>query len=849
MEEYNKEIKLDGTSYVKFPINESLYPENGVFIDLDMEVENWSNLISSQIIGNFKSQGYGLFIEKGVPDINAFTIFDKSSGHMLYLNQEGGIISQRGLPSTFEGNQKPEKTQIGCFTVDHLGFKYIYDPANNLITKLDGNNLLVTEFSTYDSKRPNTRICCMQTNKEGVLFVMDQSEEYAPKTTESGDPIFTKIYEYDDTNNVWIEVKSLENPNDDIRHNSFVFNKDGKIITYFTTNENLMLVDSNGNTFNHFGVNLYRNKMPWFYVGSGFNVFGIDLDDNIWIVYNENHILKLDNKTGQIIFDKEFHQFEDCRPPSCPKGYVENTEMALSFTVRTINGKNEATPWIIMDASKYAIQLDSDGNVIECFNISNLIDHTSYPDIEFDKIEYAVRGDFTGFYNFKLFSEIKTVETSIMAKVAVKDEQHSLEVKTISHSTRTMESGNHRIGMIYDAPSGFFGLYIDGALVSSENIRGKIYYDPSIKPPVLIGASSGNTRSIKEELGIINAEYIKGTFRNIVITRNEPKLLTSTPPVYPITLEFDTVVPLSYKESVDMVFMLRPKGFKSSKFDLEIINSKISNKEVQEIIEEDIIEINSEVNTPNTTIREIKWKDDIILSSYPIEDFDESGESIYPEYKPHFPSDYELENATELASTTDREYYNNEVSIIFGKTDKVIMEWGIEIKTPFNRLLEPNVYKYGVFQTEKFWEVNGKIPKSFLSNIRHEDMMFGLGITPDGGKIYAMHNNEMIGDFLMDLNERDWSNHMVAFRRGVAHDYEEGESRSDVVFVVYNKSHPNVNIKKINTHIPLGTVNYMHGMIFYNKFSKWTNELTYHKVGGSNISQPDTPIFGFDVTI
>ena len=87
-------ITLDGSNYVQLPSDDALYNDSGVYVNINMSLENWNYEGSSQVVGNYNGQGYGLFYNKGFEDNPEFNIMDSGNKHLFNFNHTGGLIDQ-----------------------------------------------------------------------------------------------------------------------------------------------------------------------------------------------------------------------------------------------------------------------------------------------------------------------------------------------------------------------------------------------------------------------------------------------------------------------------------------------------------------------------------------------------------------------------------------------------------------------------------------------------------------------------------------------------------------------------------------------------------------------------------
>lgn len=581
----NESITLNGGTYFKFPLSDEFYPEEGICIDTDVSFPKWTQTYSAQIIGNFDDQGYGLFYQNGIEEVRDFVITDCGNNHILQLNHRGQIISQRDLPNK-------ETANITAKSIDQFGNRYFYDGNSNVVMRFDSSNVLKSQFSlngsTFDVK-------VIHSNSIGNVFFLNNAE--------------SKILEYTPTG-TYITEYILSNT----AHNNFVIKRDDSIKTFYSIDGTPMLVDSNGSYYNLTGIYLYKNGNPFFFIGPKTNTFGIDSFDNIWIAYDDNRMLKLNNK-GKILFNKEFHNIVPCKAIG---GSGERDKINISFTRELHREGYREFAWVLLKNSKYALKLNTEGNIVGCVPLTNLLDTTRFPDTDYERFDPCTFGDFTSYKHQKTFgvAKINSTDSYIIARIAITDGcDGSVIIKTLSHNVSDL-TGENNIQFCYDGYSGNGSLSINGEVVDSFIQKGRIYYIEGSRRPTMIGANSGLFRAKKEELELDDPIYLIGSINNLVVTKGGPESIKSTRNFNnPISLEFDTNYTKSYCEKIDKFFMFRPTGFKSPKVNLNIRNSGFKSEENQKAISEDLVNIVETEGPVQTEINVITWDESDGLKS------------------------------------------------------------------------------------------------------------------------------------------------------------------------------------------------------------------------------------------
>lgn len=572
-------IILNGNAYVKFPVDEKLYNPNTVFVGIDVNLTDWNQQGSSQIVGNYNGQGYGIFYHKGFENVLDFTIIDKGNDHTFFFNEDGGLISQRNFPDLSLASN------FTVLLVDHTDSKYYFDQANNTCFKFDFNNLYVLDFTI-----PVGVISAMAVDKVGNVYFLDTANEL--------------IYKYSSLGVFIGNLAPIVNS-----HNNLVVLDNGTVISAFSRTGTNMVTDYDNNYYNLWGANVYRNGVPWFFINPKANNIGIDYDDNIWVVYDNNRVIKI-NKDGKILFDRLFHDIKPCVDASCPPKPSKADEVGIGFTHRD----GEVVARIILNRSSYVINLDDSGEVIGCETIGSLLDVAAYPSTSYANTNLLTNGDFTGFYTSKRFGVDgeSNIDSKVVVKVALVDPCDSeVEIFNLSTNVTDLKAGVHNLSFTFVGSTGTGSLYVDGVLEDSFVKQGLIYYIQDRLPPYLVGADSGNFRSKQEELGIKNPKFLVGEIENLTISTDINERQFNSNSITNINMEFPTKNPLAFRETVERLFLFRPTGMKSTQYDLQLVNTGIFDSSVQSKIEVDVRGLVETQAPTQTNMQVIDWKQEI----------------------------------------------------------------------------------------------------------------------------------------------------------------------------------------------------------------------------------------------
>ena len=263
----------------------------------------------------------------------------------------------------------------------------------------------------------------------------------------------------------------------------------------------------------------------------------------------------------------------------------------------------------MLNESNYLLQLNSSGVATGCELVSNLLDNNIYTDVEFSSMDLMTNGDFTGFNARKRFSSEGVYNSRVVAKIALIDPcGDTVSFEVLTSDVTSLDSGEHNIVFGFDPVGGVGELIIDGVVKDSFEKSGLVYYKPSSKPPYLIGADSGNYRSKREEQGMEAGGYLKAEILDLLISTKPQTRQLNTVSLRDLSIELPSTYPISFKERVDKFFLMRPAGFKSTRYDIDLINADITDVDTQTAVEFDVANLVKSKAPIHNTLDNINWK-------------------------------------------------------------------------------------------------------------------------------------------------------------------------------------------------------------------------------------------------
>lgn len=564
-------LQLNGRNFVTFPKVKELYPTNSLGVNLDLNVGDWNADHNTQIIGNYGGQGWGLFLETGQKENFSLSIVDCGNNQLLLFNNDCGYRLQRELPTT----------NITAQAVDGDNSLYVFDGSNNTIYIFDQYGV---EINTIKTNTTNTvNVMKILSNR---IFILEEG---------------VGVHEISQ-GGVIIETTPLEH---DIHNNFVVCNltTDSYDINTVITKECTPVLKDCDETYYHIhGINLYKNGIPFFTIGEGVNGFSVDSNDDIVVVYQNNRILKITTQ-GLKIFDRQFHEItsrlnrENCDNVNrFNKVNINHTKLLTEEGLKTFS-------WILYEEGGYVLLVNDDGTLEDCFPLSRWLDTENFSNIILNDMRFCYNGDFTSnnanrvncrnenttFLRFRMFTRSRCDDS-------ISSHELSYNVSGLNENNNIQATFDGRV----------MRLLVNGSVVDSIETSGEIYYDETNLRPLIIGAESGRFTALKTEEGVGDSIYLRGVIGNLSIyeTSEIPLITSGFETTSSVNLELPVINQRNFTETIEQFFMMRPSGFKSSRMDIEIINSESTQRQRTKLL--DVIE---EVIPSEVILDEVKFSD------------------------------------------------------------------------------------------------------------------------------------------------------------------------------------------------------------------------------------------------
>jgi hypothetical protein len=281
--QYKNYFNLNGDNYAIFQANDTILPKQNFTVSMWLYFDDWSNINSYNIFGNFYDGGFGL-------------ISDSSSIVPLFtfVNNESKTIYNYNYKFT---EASKIKTLIDIDFIQRLpDLSYWVISKSGMAIKYDVNNSII--YGPLDLKLPT--VTQVEMDSSQYLYVYDNTLKQYTIITDKGD-IVGPTKTSSDINRIEIDLN-------------------GVLIDGASTLKkvygNCSVIDNDNYLWQIIGPNLYKEDRLIATVGAS-NQMTCDDYNNIWILGADETYTKVD-KNGNILFKYAFEKKNLKYPTNCP---------------------------------------------------------------------------------------------------------------------------------------------------------------------------------------------------------------------------------------------------------------------------------------------------------------------------------------------------------------------------------------------------------------------------------------------------------------------------------------------------------------------------------------------------
>lgn len=513
------------------PNPDQLHPTKDFTLNVWGESDDWNNVIGHQMAGNHYLGGFSINYNNGIFTPQVASFWDENSSWIAAINQDGQLIGQRIFK---------DETNLDCVLTDTNQTRYLLDNENDVIKVLDTDLTLLEEIPVSGQ----TDIVCMALGPDNQIYALDTCYTLA---------IYERGCSATAISSTCLGYSSCWNKFEIDNLNQFSVAQSDFAI-YSNCKQDLFWI---------FGNNLYKNGEIFFHLTATRSSFTIDSNDNIYVYYDDNRLLKIDSN-GDFIYDVQIHDLD--------KTFEGVEKSSISITRELSPNSFSEFLWISLEERNYLLKVEAETGILrKCIYVPELVDLERYSDIvDIKNFKLKAKGDITG-YNAARKRSCVIGKKTIQAKIMLLCNDCTPVPVELNYPTENLLRGKHMFTLCFDSENGIVKFYVDGKLVDSaegfENCC--VYYQ--YQAPFLVGGDSGKYKSLQEEIGTTDPIYYQEVLRDIKLWQIclPPSVIESEArSCFEIDSPFmygELKKPISFFETVDRI-VVNERPFRTNNF-------------------------------------------------------------------------------------------------------------------------------------------------------------------------------------------------------------------------------------------------------------------------------------------
>jgi len=622
LEVTNNIYQFDSNKYglIKQPVPD----HQGTFeLNFWMKCNDWTKPFGNQIFGNYIESGFGIFNEEV---ITPTYLIPKDTSVEVY-NTDFIKIATHDIGKNIRLFKKSPSTK-GYYIIDDQWTLYEYNHDGVVKNKVDlSSNVIGVTVSATDIDVDESNVYVCTTSGEGITLTGDynattqacvikynlvnQTSEVirvsayqSANASTKGDALTgfkiaapnTASHPLFGTNPIVVAagIKTTTNGVSAI-NNNFVIDNDGD--PWFIANNRVWTYDRDLSASNNTVVEALSST-------SSIVGINVDLDNNVWVIYGQNKIAKLD-KDRNILFTTSL--------TATPSAYnSRNLDFVYEFDN---NGYNKyVTVFNEVSSAGNIIKVNSDTG-----SVSGVID---------TKIGLGKTGSVNSLSGVKSFNGFETVRrynrnaaNKLKFKLAVAEQFNTkttaaaYTTQTLTYTTSGLDNGEHNFHVKFNAETGEYKLYVDSLEEASLALSATKYsYLPIFDSNIAIGTSPFLNNILLDKY-TKQATYHKindVTLTNIKLynkslsyyqIKSHYRLLSNIEPV-----NFDIAIGnRNYLDEIERTFKFKIPGRKSEYVDIDIRGTQVTDTTLREDLADVVIEELDKITPIYTKINNVQW--------------------------------------------------------------------------------------------------------------------------------------------------------------------------------------------------------------------------------------------------
>ncbi len=574
---FNKELTFNGNYFCKAletPLDNVSTFDN-ISINFDLKIEDVNKPIGSQIIGNYSDKGLGIYNYRR---ITPHTI--TYSGKEIYIYNSNGILLNKIFNDNFITSIQRNEPNGNFFVFDNTAnvTKYTYIGGKidkKYISEIDNQNN--SNFYSYGK----------------FIFIINGNDWYRLDTTS---------LDVKSKNDLNYQTISLGDNNLSIAAN------DDKVI--LTPGSNTKVYNNSVYYYDEYRLRRYNisNEETFTIVEVLIlNDYTIDEEGNVYGIYDNNKIFKINPLGNRKIYSHS-------NLTGLEFGLGKNIDIINEF----YNGELNKNLLTIYSLSASNISSEIFKTVTTKID-TEFLSPSSFSDDILTKSSNTFDNN-RNINNFNyVYNNFDAGDTlSVKVKLPQIYDVQTYEEGTLSLKLSSIGPGYHNFTVSLDTTNGLFNLLVDGTNIDTYTFQNAQYsFGTLFSNQFFIGTepSYGNNK-LNENLKDNNYyNYSNFTIKDFYIY-NKPLYLYETANIIRSKEQINNLyfqLPTgkrSYVENIDKYFKFKLPGRKSNQFNLKILDTGISEKLLQENINNNINENIIDVIPANTRLNNIEWEVD-----------------------------------------------------------------------------------------------------------------------------------------------------------------------------------------------------------------------------------------------
>lgn len=594
-------IRFDNNYDTSISINyANSYAKNEEFTwIINSKSPNWNQCQTTQLIGNYSSQGgVGLFVET-LSSFPFFVIPETNYGHILYLNEGINGFLDKSVQTAFAVNVNPQLVCIDsnqrvvvCHN-DSSGFIYKLDSVGNVITSTKQKAVPFAYF--YEEEFPLQILCgkedqiIIRTNRN--IYTFDSELNLQSYLILNSSLSSVAAFRYNEE----MDFSEL-----DITNNVY----DSKFIG--TTQWFLSRMD--GNLYKKVG-----SQTTLFYqFSSPATTFAIDPQERLWVLHGTNDVTIINSKANPLddpilvtdVGANRQHQ-------------NKNISFICQYDRVTQTRSWKAIIYYSEDGTIYTLELD--GQLYRSVDLTALFNSTNLTILNqnSEQFKFLGKGDFTGYEHRRVFKNLSPFnnKSQLVLRTALKDKTDGDLIFGYFKQQVPIDQWDfdswQQIALVLRNKT--FRVFVNGVEKIKWTYPSKYELSYEIQPAFTIGSSNGAQSNFNQEI-----QYVSSIFNGIVEDVKiydyglEPNcfdsfLRASTPAT---DIFWSLPVPdIQYIEKIERMFKNKIPGFKAPFYKIKIKGMQIQDEQTRQIIEEQVRMIAQKIQPAYADFLEVHWID------------------------------------------------------------------------------------------------------------------------------------------------------------------------------------------------------------------------------------------------